>query len=313
MNTWHRAEVPLRFQVSDKTLWTRTLPLMTRVAGLGEPAVTDPQPPADAPPEGCRGWLLRSQPLNDELPVLTRVGGCLRYVPAQFQRYYIDLTMGFEAYKAKFSSKTRSTLQRKLRKWAEHCGGSTDWRSYRGAEGLREFHALARRVSQRTYQERLLDAGLPTDAEFLAELAERGARDAARGWLLFRGGEPVAYLYCPIDDGVLLYAYLGYDPTEAEWSPGTVLQWLALEALFAEGTHRIFDFTEGQSDHKRLFATGSQLCGNVWFLRRGLMTPALVNAHRCLSSLSLTVGGWLDAFGMRGRVRRFLRAFGGEN
>jgi CelD/BcsL family acetyltransferase involved in cellulose biosynthesis len=310
MNAWHRAEVPLRFQVSDKTLWTRTLPLMTRVAGLGEPAVADPQPPAEALPDGCRGWLLRSQPLNAELPVLTRVGGCLRYVPAQFQRYYIDLTMGFEAYKAKFSSKTRSTLQRKLRKWAEHCGGATDWRSYRGAEGLREFHALARRVSQRTYQERLLDAGLPTDAEFMAELAERGARDAARGWLLFRGGEPVAYLYCPIDEGVLLYAYLGYDPTEAEWSPGTVLQWLALEALFAEGTHRIFDFTEGQSDHKRLFATGSQLCGNVWFLRATLTGRCMIGGHRLMSWTSGRAGDALGRLGWRAAVRRLIRASG---
>jgi CelD/BcsL family acetyltransferase involved in cellulose biosynthesis len=308
MNAWHRAEVPLRFQVSDKTLWTRTLPLMTRVAGLAEAAVTDPQPPAQALPDGCRGWLLRSQPLTAELPVLAGVGGYLRYVPAQFQRYYIDLTMGFEAYKAKFSSKTRSTLQRKLRKWSEHCGGATDWRSYRGAEGLREFHALARRVSLRTYQERLLDAGLPTDDEFMSELDERGSRDAARGWLLFRGGEPVAYLYCPIDDGVLLYAYLGYDPTEAEWSPGTVLQWLALEALFADGTHRVFDFTEGQSDHKRLFATGSQLCANVWLLKRDLMTRALLGVHRGVSTFSSIAGALAERWGVRSALRRLLRA-----
>ena len=308
MKDWHRAVTPLRFQLSDKTLFARMLPLMLRQATLAEAAVADPQPPTMALPSDCRGWLVRSQPLERELAALDRTGEYLRYVPAQYQRYFIDLSMGFDAYKAKFSSKTRSTIQRKLRKWAEHCGGSTDWREYRGVDQLLEFHALARKLSERTYQERLLDAGLPGDAEFLAELAERGARDAARGWLLFRSGEPVAYLYCPLDEGVLTYAYLGYDPAEAEWSPGTVLQWLALEALFAEGTHRIFDFTEGQSEHKRLFATGSHLCGNVWFLRGSMATHMLVSAHRGMNRLSAAGGALAERWGVRSALRRVLRS-----
>jgi CelD/BcsL family acetyltransferase involved in cellulose biosynthesis len=308
MSLWRQTSADLSAQAAGRRIFHATPTMMVRVAGPGAVPEADPSPPAERLPDQARGWLVYWQPLVAVPKVLVEMGAYLRYIPHTYQHFYIDLTMGFEAYKAKFSSKTRSTLQRKLRKWAEHCGGATDWRSYRGAEGLREFHALARRVSQRTYQERLLDAGLPTDAEFMAELAERGARDAARGWLLFRGGEPVAYLYCPLDDGVLLYAYLGYDPTEAEWSPGTVLQWLALEALFAEGTHRIFDFTEGQSDHKRLFATGSQLCGNVWFLRRGFGASATIRSHVAVGRLSAAAGNLLDRWNLRGAVRRLIRA-----
>lgn len=310
MTAWQRRSVELKFQLSDKTLLTRRLDLLVSEFGPGQVPRSEPAVPAGELPRGCAGWLARSLPLVAELPKLVRQGNFLRYVPAQYQRYYIDLGPGFEAYKAKFSSKTRSTLQRKLRRWTEHCGGELDWRVYRSADELLEFHRLARQVSAHTYQERLLDAGLPTEPEFLAELVERGQADRARAYLLFDCGRPVAYLYCPVDDGVLLYAYLGYSPTSAEWSVGTVLQWLALESIFAEGQFRLFDFTEGQSEHKRLFATGSQLCGNVYFLQARVGNAMTLRLHHFLSRFSAAAGGWLDRAGLGAGVRRWIRGTG---
>ncbi|QJQ07721.1 GNAT family N-acetyltransferase [Undibacterium piscinae] len=49
-------------------------------------------------------------------------------------------------------------------------------------------------------------------------------------------------MYCPIVDDALIYAYLGYDPDYLKLSVGTVLQWLALQDMFAETRFKIFDF-----------------------------------------------------------------------
>ena len=38
-------------------------------------------------------------------------------------------------------------------------------------------------------------------------------------------------------------------------SPGTVLQYLALESIFDEKVNSYFDFGEGEGDHKKMFAT----------------------------------------------------------
>ena len=64
----------------------------------------------------------------------------------------------------------------------------------------------ARAVSAKSYQERVLGAGLPeADAEMRA-LARSGQ---ARGWLLFLDGRPVSYLWGPAEGETLIFAHLG--------------------------------------------------------------------------------------------------------
>src|SRR5207302_1769781 len=107
------------------------------------------------------------------------VGDAIRYVPGRIVRHYLDLSGTFDAYLAKFSSKTRSTLKKKVRRFAERSGGTIDWREYRTAAEARQFHQLARVVAEKTYQEHLLDAALPADDAFVrgleAEFAAGGA------------------------------------------------------------------------------------------------------------------------------------------
>ena len=61
------------------------------------------------------GALIRSLPVAGALPALTRAAGYYRYIPAQYQRYFIDLRIGFVDYQRQFSPKTRSTIKRKVK------------------------------------------------------------------------------------------------------------------------------------------------------------------------------------------------------
>jgi len=177
-----------------------------------------------------------------------------------YRRHFIAMQHGFDDYMANFSGKTRSTLRRKRRRFEKADGGGLDLRCYRSEREIAEFLALATPLARKTYQARLLDAALPDDAESQREILGAAARDAVRAFLLFLKGEPVAYLYLPVDGTTLIYAFLGYDPAHAELSPGTVLQMGALEHLFAERRFTHFDFTEGDGAHKALFGTDSLPC-----------------------------------------------------
>ena len=59
-------------------------------------------------------------------------------------------------------SKSRSTLHKKVKKFLDSGEGS-GMRTFTKPHEIAEFHRLARGVSARTYQERLLDAGIPDD------------------------------------------------------------------------------------------------------------------------------------------------------
>jgi hypothetical protein len=212
-----------------------------------------------------------------------------------------------EKYQKKFSSKTRSTINRKIRKYAEHCGGNIVWKTYQRPDEMREFFGLARLVSKVTYQERLLDAGIPGTEDFIRRAESLAALQCVRAYILFDRERPVSYLYCPARDGVLIYAYLGYDPTYMKMSVGTVLQWLALEQLFNEAHFRYFDFTEGESDHKRLFATHQRRCANVLLVKNNLRNCLLIYSQILMDRFSRWLGTGLASLGARATMRRFLR------
>jgi len=302
-------QVTLSFQLSDWTLAQMRLPVDTVRIGVFSPTLpqSDPAPPCSDTSPGSWGFMLRDMPIAHPLPRVQRKDGFLRCATNQYRHCYIDMRDGFDAYRQKFSSKTRSTIVRKVKRYTEHCGGTLHWACYSTAAEVEQFFPIALALSAKTYQERLLDAGLPADPSFKARVLEAAARGDVRAFLLFHCDQPVSYLFCPVEDEVVVYAYLGYDPAYKSFSVGTVLQWLALERLFGEDRFRYFDFTEGESDHKRLFATHEQLCANVLYLRDTLRARAVVYGHSLFTMTGESAGRLLDQWGLRAAVRRWLR------
>ena len=259
-------------------------------------------------PKGVQGALIRSHPTKIFLPPLKSMGKMIRYVPNQYGRYYVDLTGSFADYLKGFSSKSRATLRRKIRKFEQFSGGNIFWREFRESGNMKKFHTLARNVSKKTYQEKLLNMGLPSNQEFIEQMTELASADLARGYILFHGGDPISYLYCPIEDGILFYEYLGYDPEFSCWSPGTVLQTLVLEKLFNEGGFRMFDFTEGNAPHKKTFSTGSVQCADVYYFRASMKNFSILSIHFGLAALSRNTAKFLDRLRIKDLAKKFIRS-----
>jgi hypothetical protein len=82
-----------------------------------------------------------------------------------------------------------------------------------------------------------------------------------------------------------------------------VLQLEAMRELMAERKFRLFDFTEGEGQHKRLFATGGVDCVDLL-----LMRPTLANllAGHTLNAFDGAVGAAkrVAGSGPAGRLRR---------
>jgi CelD/BcsL family acetyltransferase involved in cellulose biosynthesis len=307
---WTVRPIRLRYRLGPVTLFR--LPLNFAVLDrhwkqLGDDA-SALRPPFEELPRDVVGGLVSGCPLTGPIPRVSLLENTIRYAPHQLARYYIDLSGTFEAYLGKFSSKTRSTLKKKVRRFAERSGGTIDWKEFRRPDEMAEFHRLARQVAEKTYQEKLLQAALPDTDEYRAEMARLAGEGRARGYLLYLEQRPVAYLYCPIQDGAVLYEFLGYDPGERDLSPGTVLQYLVLERLFAEGGFTVFDFTEGPGQHKELFSTGQVLCADLYYFRRGARGAGVVGSHLALGEATKGAIALLERLKIRERLRKYLRS-----
>ncbi|MCC6916651.1 GNAT family N-acetyltransferase [Nitrosomonas sp.] len=252
--------------------------------------------------------VTRSHPIESPLPRLNILPQTIRYIPSSYQRHWVVLDGGFENYLKKFSAKSRNTLLRKIKKFAEFSGGEIDWREYLRPEEMHEFYKLAMEVSQKTYQERLLDCGLPSGQQFCKDMLALAAEGNVRGYILFYQGKPVAYIYCPVHNGIALYEYVGHDPEYQCWSPGTLLQYYALQCLFAADRIKIFDFTEGEGAHKAFFATSAQYCADIYYFRRTWRNLIRVALHAGSDGLSRGIVQVLDRLKLKSYIKKILRS-----
>ncbi len=305
--------VPFRCEVGGVALWTPRLRLLRHEADPDAPPldraaiVARLRAMRDEAPAGCSGAMLAAQPCDDALPALAREGGALLCAPRRQPRHLVELGIGRAAYEARLGGATRAAIARKLRKFAAADGGAIDWRAYATPAQMAEFHRLARAISGLSWQERRLDAGLPGGEAFIEGLRARARRGAVRGFLLFLRAEPVAYMLCPVDGGIVRNAHVGFDPRAAALSPGAVLQWKVLEALMQEGVHRIFDFTPGDGQHKRLFATRSVACADVALLRPSPSVLLVLAAKMGCDLASSGGAALLGKLGLLAPMRALLR------
>lgn len=274
----------LKFQIGARTL--AEIPRRLRRIALSLDQALAGTPPLLLPLDADDdGYLVTSLPAGAALPWRG-----VAFARQHYTRYYVDLAAGEDAWRAGLSGQARATLKRKTRKLAEANGGRLDVRSYRAPAELAIFHPLARAVSATTYQERLMQSGLPADPAHGDVLA---AADGVRAWLLFLRDTPIAYLWCGADGDTLRYDHVGHDPAYGALSPGNVLLGAALERLFGDRFRR-FDFTEGEGRHKRALASGGVACRDLLLLRPTLTNRASVAA----------VGGFDAALRVAARAAR---------
>jgi len=305
---WTAVPFALSYRVGEVTVFRkrlRALALQAHFFTLSDDP-GDPPPPVERFKADVEVIVTRSHPVREQLPAVTAHDGVLRYVMARYARFHTDLSGSFDEYLARFSSKSRNTLRRKVRRLVEHPDGVA-MRTYATPEEMAEFLARAGAVSALTYQHRLLDAGLPTDAAYLSKLQALAANDSVRGYLLVLGEKPIAYLCCPASDDILRYGYLGYDPAHADLSPGTVLQYLAFEALFGEQRFRAFDFTDGQGEHKRFFGTHETQCADICYFPNSYRARFWVRLHRLFDCGSAGLVQVAERLGVKSQLKRLVR------
>lgn len=316
---WRDANVALSFALGDLVLWRKRLGMhvcdydpawiIAHANGFTHSDVA-----LLAERNGYDKTLFRSLPISQSPAGLIKTAHSLVYVTQTYRRCFVDLKLGVDRYTSHFSSKTRATIRRKIRKYTDACGGKLPWQEYRTSSELEAFYPLARTISEHTYQEALLHSGLPSSEEFRSRMLQDAAHGNARAYLLFDNeGRGLAYLYCPVNNGIVSYQYLGYVAGHPlnELSPGTILLWLALQRLQEEERYAWFDFTEGSDEkstgQKSRFATADICCADFWVFQRTLRNVWLFGAHALVDRVSTSVGSALDRLGVKRAVKRWIR------
>ncbi|MFT6586617.1 MAG: hypothetical protein ACJARX_000366 [Psychroserpens sp.] len=296
----------LNYQLGEIILYKKQIPISTRIETdfLNDTALTE-FPNYDSP----LPLLLPRIAINNELAKkkITINNNKIYYIRSSFINHFIKLTefTSFDDYLQKFSSKSRATLKRKVKKALKN-----DFivKIYQKEIEVDEFHTHACTVGRNTYQNKLFNASLPEDIRYKNKIKEQAKNDLFLGLVLFKESKPCAYLYIPIINDSYQYEYLGYIQEYSKFSPGTVLQYFALENIYNDKPKAsYFDFTEGDGAHKSFFASHNKLCCNALILPNTFLSKFWVSLQVILDDFSSFIGNTLERFNLKNKLKKIIR------
>ncbi len=230
----------------------------------------------------------------------------ITYFTNAYKHYFVDTSGTLDDYLAGFRSKTRNSLKRKIKKALKAEGSGV--RVVTRKNELRDFLKDAWTVSEKTYQERLLNFPLPRDENFIRESEEAMEEGKLVGIMLYIKDTPVAYNLCPVyGDGILLYEYTGYDPAYAKFSAGTIVQYETIKYAFENPHIKYYDLSTGEGPHKELFATGNTLCCDVFIFPKTPKYQLMVWSKLVTDGTTNILRAILKKIGIKDQIKRIIR------
>ena len=233
----------------------------------------------------------------------------LIYEPdAPAPRPILRLQGSFDEYMGKYSSKTRNTLARKVKKFRGGAFGPMRFARFERPEDVPLFMEHAVEVSRKTYQWIRHQRGLSATELITKRLLFAAARGSMRSYLLYCGESPCAFLVGYQAYGRFVMDEIGFDPAFAKHSAGTVLQMLTVEDLFNYDRPRLFDLGD-YGRYKEVLSTESYLQGKIFLFRRTPYARFLRAGHSSFELANSTIAAALDRFNLKTRVRQMLRGW----
>lgn len=251
--------------------------------------------------------LLRSVPDRMDLAPLCRKGGMFTYQLYDYDRCWVTTEGDFEDYLASFSKTSRKGLRRRVKQLTSASGGDLDIRHFAEVDIMDSFHTDARAISAKTFQEKLMNDGLPADDAFRDDIRHKALRGHCYGSVLYLENQPISYLYCERQGAGWLAVYGGFDPAHAKLSPGTVHLVSILHQAFDDPDCASFDFGPGRSDYKHFFATDAVPSADILILRKTVRNWLIVNTHKALSGLTDGVSRLVERLNLKTLLRQKIR------
>jgi hypothetical protein len=223
--------------------------------------------------------------------------------------HLVDLPRSMDEYRARFSSKTRSTWTRKGRKLESDCG-PLSLRVYTRPDQVIELLNAVEPVSRLTYHYHLLGRNLSAgNLQFVNNLTRWAQRGWLRSYMLFAGERPIAYTIGSLARRRFSYDLPGYDPSTSASSPGILLLLRMIEDMIQSNVADVLDFGGGHADYKALLATRSFPEISALLVRRRPYAQGIAYLQRGMIAGAHGVAQVMDRFDLKSRIKNWMRGW----
>lgn len=223
-----------------------------------------------------------------------------------YERRLCMLGVDLDAYLASLPAGRRQDLRRSLRRFEREFAGRQEFSISTKPEEVESFLLSVEAVSAKTYQARLRGLGVSRDGHVGHKAIEAARLGLARCYLLRVDGKPVAWRIGFVHGDTFFSHHVGYDPAYEAWHPGVVMHLRTVADLSAQGFRQL-DMLYGDNAFKRKAANLSRTERNVYLFPRNVQGTASFLALAVVNRVSGRAGELLDRYGVKERLRRWLR------
>ena len=209
------------------------------------------------------------------------------HFPVKQYHSMMDLPKTVEAIYRGFSGKHRAELRRDGKRFRAAFSDDIQIRRFAAIDQLDQLIAVAEQVAATTYQ-RGLGVGFSNTRQVRELLTLEAAKGWLRGFVLYAGGQPCAFLIGSIYNDIFLSEYFAHDPAYSKHSPGMYLLAHAMEDLCREGVAKI-DFGIGEAFYKQRFGN-CHWQESILYLYAPTWTGMRVKALRTMAVLINSTG-----------------------
>ena len=226
----------------------------------------------------------------------------------RYRHFSIDLPSSVSKFYQSLGYKTRKSARYSLRKLEKELEGRLELKCFSGPEQVSDFLDHAMPISKKTYQYRLLRTGLRNRSKQETEFRTMSELGWWRGYVLYCGDEPSAFIYGYWVENVFYYWEVGYDPKWNQWSVGTIALLKLVETLIAaDNPPAELDFLYGDAEYKKRFGNRSWEEESIYLFPYNATNFFVAQSLQATNMLSDKAGRILDRYNLKSRVKRFFR------
>jgi CelD/BcsL family acetyltransferase involved in cellulose biosynthesis len=214
----------------------------------------------------------------------------------------------YEEYLQSLRGTTRRGLKRSRKKFLAKAGEEFAVRRFESPDDVTPFLHHATTISKKTYQWRLLGLGMRDVASRNAKYTYAAENGWFRSYILYAGGEPIAFASGYLHNRTYYGHELGGDP---DWRPshaGVFLLTEIIQDLFDDTAPvEIYDFLYGDDLLKSRLANTERTERHFYLFPRGFHGALMAYPLRAVNALSAAASFVLNRLRLKEYIKRLRR------
>ncbi|MBT7064848.1 MAG: GNAT family N-acetyltransferase [Verrucomicrobia bacterium] len=195
--------------------------------------------------------------------------------------YRLALPEQLEACLGLRSGKSLRRLESKGRALERALGGTLRLVEIKNEQQVAAYADRIQTLMGATWQARLLGHTL-----HVSDMVDAATRGILRSFMLMADETPIAFALCYQGCGTLMYEQPGFDPRYRKYSPGALLLYRMIEAVYRQDPPRYIDYGEGEARYKGEMAN-EIIHASAFIVHQGGLRERAV-------FLALALTRWLD-------------------